>query len=393
MKYPTRESFILSLVALCAAALLSVLLAGCTQDDGFVDASIFTMTEPFFTSGASPIEVGPTPRGLKGVDASDCVDCHADIVSEWLEDNHRLSYSNKYFQAGFALDHHDFCRHCHAPRALTGNEPAGVARDDGIDCAVCHIRGGKVIATRVTRAGQEAHAEQAFPMMAKSEYCAYCHQFRFPDVPLLPKVAFDPAMFMQKTFDEWRASTAYEQGIGCMECHMPLVPNSKGDGRHRSHRFLGLRDLDFVRSAIRVEVEAARRSSYVSVYIRIDPHGVGHAFPTGDVLRQLRLEVTPEGHPEATKSIVLGRRFEPMAVPDDRVVLRQEVVDSRIPPPGSPESTKRLPFVFMFSGLGQPATLSYSLEVLRCSDKMARFQGLSPRDTHLTIHSGTVVVP
>lgn len=93
---------------------------------------------------------------------------------------------------------------------------------------------------------------------------------------------------MQTTLTEHAASAQAKNS--CQSCHMP-----RSERARRDHGFAASRDLEMLRSA--VSVVAARPEADV-VTLTLSLGQVGHAFPTGDPFRRLRLEVdavTPEG--------------------------------------------------------------------------------------------------
>jgi hypothetical protein len=62
---------------------------------------------------------------------------------------------------------------------------------------------------------------------------------------------------------------------------------------HRSHRFSASRDEGWMRSVI--TVRAARpRGDRVELTLDLREDLVGHAFPTGDLMRRLSVQVEPE---------------------------------------------------------------------------------------------------
>jgi hypothetical protein len=289
------------------------------------------------------------------------------------------------FQAGYRMDYSSFCKNCHAPLSPADRDPEGVAAADGVACSVCHVRDGRVLARRVSAAGQRAHAMREEPMLGRSELCAGCHEFSFPDATLVARPAFDPAELMQKTFSEWQGSAAAARGQTCQDCHMPWT--GSGAGRHRSHAFLGLRDHAFVASAVALKARAAPVGDATLVHVTIDVSDVGHAFPSGDMYRQAELRVWPVGRSDLEKRAVLGRTFGPGTVRTATgvKVLYRELRDSRVGP-GGPIQT----FRFRFDGAGP---FEYRLDLLRMPDALARRQGLDPALTRLNIHQGTVSVP
>jgi hypothetical protein len=74
-------------------------------------------------------------------------------------------------------------------------------------------------------------------------------------------------------------------------------------GSHRSHRFAASRDPDTLRRA--ANVTATRTNE--DVVVRFVPRDVGHAFPTGDIFRRLRVEASVVGDPTSTRRAFLQR--------------------------------------------------------------------------------------
>lgn len=133
---------------------------------------------------------------------------------------------------------------------------------------------------------------------------------------------------MQSTHSEFRASPY--AGTGCADCHAPMVDNrepSSGPGQHRSHTFVASRDTALLRSA--VSISAARDGNRVNVHIQ--PLGLGHAFPTGDLFRRLSVTAEVVGVEEqvlAEASRMLSRHFA--IDPQTRVKIQKS--DDRVVP-------------------------------------------------------------
>jgi hypothetical protein len=91
---------------------------------------------------------------------------------------------------------------------------------------------------------------------------------------------------MQSTVTEHAASAHAAEP--CASCHMPWTKNNAGSpaGRHRDHTFAASRDEGFVRSAVVLGEPAIEGDTFT---IELRPGRVGHAFPTGDMLRRLSL--------------------------------------------------------------------------------------------------------
>lgn len=204
------------------------------------------------SSSSSPARVETRAAGARS-----CETCHAEIAQEWAGSFHRAAFTNPTFQASLALEEEKdraFCTNCHAPRSEAS----------GIDCVACH--GARFEAPH----GREATTRTVAQRVAA---CASCHEFSFPDREEL----------VQKTVSEHAASPHAD--VACADCHMPR----RGD--HRDHRFVGGHSIERVRSAVEVFAE---RAGARGVRVVIRTH-TGHAFPTGDMFRRVRLQVFAEG--------------------------------------------------------------------------------------------------
>lgn len=172
---------------------------------------------------------------------NECSSCHVAEAAEWASSLHRASFTDADFQRAFAREPLAFCEGCHAPRA----------REEGVTCIHCHE-------TQLT--ASRGHAPtRAVP-------CARCHEFDFPDAPLA----------MQSTASE----NAAMGGRACAECHLPQR------GGHRDHRFAVTRDPAMLRAAL---APPTMRREGATLVLVLESRGVGHALPTGDLFRRLRV--------------------------------------------------------------------------------------------------------
>ena len=222
----------------------------------------------------------------------DCVACHDEIAAEWQGSLHREAYTSTEFQRALRNEPLPFCRGCHAPEADTRRpEPALAAI--GVACVSCHVpRGEAVLSARApTQPLAAPHAVIRDPAFAGAGACAGCHEFPFPDRRPAPE-------FMQTTIREHAESPHADRS--CAECHMPRA----ADG-HRSHAFVASRDATWMRSALAI---AATRPAADRVELTLDlrDEEVGHAFPTGDLLRRLTVEVAPD---DRTRRAAAQRRY------------------------------------------------------------------------------------
>jgi hypothetical protein len=106
------------------------------------------------------------PIGLGSASAEECGKCHREIFREWSGSMHAKAWTDPYFQVDFAYDgSQQICLNCHTPlenqqenlvlgfrdkekfkpvlRSNPRYDPA--LRDEGVTCAVCHIREGKIV--------------------------------------------------------------------------------------------------------------------------------------------------------------------------------------------------------------------------------------------------------
>jgi hypothetical protein len=208
--------------------------------------------------------------------AGECGGCHAAETAEWNSSLHHSAFTDRDFQASFAIEREKFCSDCHA----ANGEAAGIG------CKSCH-------------ASESGHG-------APRTDCAKCHEFAFPHRNDL----------MQSTIREHAESDFRE--TSCTACHM-----SKASDGHRDHRFSVSRNPEFMKRAFAMKTTRTADG----VQIEVTPKNVGHELPTGDLFRRVRVIVrseSAEGAPLGQDEILLGRRF------DER---RREIADTRLAGP------------------------------------------------------------
>jgi len=332
---------------------------------------------PFAPSLASTATGGAyDPRSLSGSMSCGTSGCHEEIVAEWEPSAHRYASMDAAFQAvqnemakQNGAESTRYCGGCHDPISLFSgtknifaeNLTGLVGYQEGISCLVCHaiektdIKGNADYTIRqpgryayelqedqgagaffardfLIRAYPRQHVESLSHRLFKSpEFCAACHK-QFIDAEI-NKVGW---VQLQNQYDNWRKSHWNHPGepgktIECRECHMPLVANSTdpgsgdeldynrspGDGKHRSHRFLGANQFipvlqklkggeEHVRlteqwlrgeleipeiadkwaqgPAVPIELVAPERvapGEQVALKVNLASNKVGHDFPTG----------------------------------------------------------------------------------------------------------------
>lgn len=266
-----------------------------------------------------PPEPGYDPIAVNAA----CIDCHRAIGEENAASFHGQAHVDPIYQTALAIEPLPFCRACHAPEADPRQPVSAALGALGVTCTSCHWSQGRVLAG-LASAGRAADPHRglvAAPVVrieafAGPSACAGCHEFHFPD----GRARARPEL-MQSTISEHRQSPFAE--VGCGSCHMPTVKTVAGG--HRSHAFASSRDPRTLRATL--DVKAERTSA--GVRLQITPAAIGHAMPTGDLFRRLRIEVEqigPDMNVVAVKRRFLARHFEsrPTITSLRRTVVRDD---------------------------------------------------------------------
>ena len=243
--------------------------------------------------GTTPVMPHPAPNVRQpAADNAACEGCHASIAAEWRSSLHSTSFTDRDFQRPFAADPDPFCKGCHAPESDT---------KIGVACVTCHVTNADALAGPGSAAAP--HALTRTPAFATEAACARCHEFDFPDARLRQR-----PLAMQRTIGEHRG-----RSDTCASCHMTRT------GGHADHRFAAARDEAVVKSAVGIRVA---RTSPTAIEVVLAPALVGHAFPTGDLFRRVRVSV-------GQRQRFLARHFaNRQELPG--VLVRSEVGDDRV---------------------------------------------------------------
>lgn len=225
---------------------------------------------------------------------AECASCHGDVAKEHDRSFHRVAFTDSTYQASLALEEpkeHAFCNGCHAPDGP----------NDGVGCIACHGATPKSV-----RAARAPHALTVDPTFATESACASCHQFKLdngrPDL-------------VQRTIEEHARSEL--AASPCQQCHMAER------GPRRKHVFDSGHSLAWLEGSQKV---TAKRSGN-DVDVRIESYA-GHAFPTGDMFRRVRLLVFGEREDGAIVAAA-ERTFGRTWGADERG-RRKELGDTRI---------------------------------------------------------------
>lgn len=227
------------------------------------------------------------------LDAQGCATCHAAIAEEWSKSRHALAWTNSIFQREYSARPQAWCVNCHAPLATQQQDLAGARAAQGVDCATCHVRAGKLVSAR--RAPGSPHATVADASFGTPAFCADCHQFTFPVLEggVAQAMTRHP---MQTTVASFRAGPFANERDGCMTCH----------GSKTNHAFPGAHDPGMREAAL--DVTWCKRDAALAIGVR--NANAGHTVPTGDIHRHMYLRVWRSSAPEAMFQAFFGRRFE-----------------------------------------------------------------------------------
>lgn len=259
--------------------------------------NIFVVDERF----ERPITMD-TPQGLRSLSAEECRPCHEEIYREWSGSMHAHAWTEPYFQVDYRYDgSQQICLNCHTPLA---NQQENLVlgfrdrekfkpilapnphfdpelRDEGVTCAVCHVRGGRIIGP--FNSGRAPHPVEVDTSMSSGmKPCERCH------------VASGERWDTFYAIPACGTVVEIERGgkrPDCIGCHLPGVvrPAAKGlpTRKGRMHLFRGGHSPEWVKKALQVKY----RKEADRFVITLTNVGTTHSFPTGTPDRHLTLEL------------------------------------------------------------------------------------------------------
>ncbi|MCA9566426.1 MAG: hypothetical protein KC656_01230 [Myxococcales bacterium] len=298
-----------------------------------------------------PMTVGPMVPGLANTTAQACGACHFGTHGTWATSDHALGWRDTRFTEAVRLASTPACTQCHLPfleqspelvtydaddvdKPLAGANPAFDAslRLEGVTCAACHVRDGKIVGPRPPElVGTSPHPLAWSEELTKSEGCATCHQLTWEGA----KTPF------YDTYGEWERSPYAKAGITCQDCHGgggagSTAPFDHGMPRETGRAVSVLLDLPSL-TIVRGD------ETPVALGITLQNTGAGHAFPTGSPFTGIRVRARIVGPPDRK------------GVPYEAVVLEHDLgrtltdgppwdvtADTRIPAGGQIELTADL---------------------------------------------------
>jgi hypothetical protein len=301
-------------------AALSAILAivpgvvAATEDEEETTEEVVIPADPLFEPGAPAVEFQEVPRFLPSLSAQSCDACHGDVVEQWRESGHGQAWLSPLYQKALdAAEEPAYCLRCHAPllnqraSTVTGYDEGQLSRphlqdnerfdptlrNEGVTCAACHVRDGRVLGPRTLVRGQGPHPVDHHPELADSSMCASCHQLAWPGTEESP---------LYDTYREWQGSAWGAAGVRCQDCHMPLEMGRVSATRfvaHPSHRCVGASDDAQLARALTVLVGPVpprlQRGDELAVQVRVINTGAGHHVPTGNPHSWIEATIHVEG--------------------------------------------------------------------------------------------------
>lgn len=248
------------------------------------------------------------PDGLGSLSAEECRGCHREIYREWTGSMHAMAWEDTYFQADFAFDgSQQICLNCHTPLedqqeglvlgfrdrdklkpVLEPNPEFDPAlRSEGVNCAVCHVKDGKIVGPFETDAAP--HPVFVDPEMARGvKPCERCHVVsgkRWDTFYRIP-----PCGTVAEVKERGRKPD-------CVGCHMPRITRPAAQGAEAReggrHLFQGGHSPKRVSNALRVERGKAVHEDRgtIKYEFTLTNTGAAHYLPTGTPDRHLTLEL------------------------------------------------------------------------------------------------------
>lgn len=246
------------------------------------------------------------PEGLSSISAKECGDCHEEIYGEWMESMHARAWVDPYFQVDFSYDgSQQICLNCHAPlenqqenlvlgfrdrdkfRPVLKLNPDydPTFRDEGVTCAVCHVRDGKIVGPFET--DNAPHPLIIDPEMTTGmKPCERCHVVTGKRWDTFYKM---PPCGTVSEIEEGG------QEPDCVGCHMPEVVRPVAFGiearRGRKHLFWGGHHPEMVKSSLKIEYKKKVDKNNIKYIFALTNIGAAHYLPTGTPDRHFTLEL------------------------------------------------------------------------------------------------------
>jgi len=285
-----------------------------------------------------PVALQQIPEGLASLSAQSCNSCHYAAHDQWKDGAHAHAWRDPVYQEALArVGDATLCASCHLPLANQQPRLAASYRDgevdrpelqlneawdaglmsEGVTCAACHVREGKVLGPHAVEGGP--HEVVQTDELTDSAMCAACHQLTWPDA--------DQPFY--NTFGEWKATPYAEAGVRCQDCHMPPVAGAAVATHFAAQPSHELEAQHARALTVLVDLGAPelQRGEPLPVTVRLLNTGAGHHVPTGSPFKRYTVEIgllDADGVPMAESTLhSFGRTLEETppwrTLSDDRI--------------------------------------------------------------------------
>jgi len=214
-------------------------------------------------------ERGPDRREVAAAVAHttsrNCAECHPGVYAEWESGPHADAWTGAAVRKLSGDFSNQDCIDCHAPQPVfvtgIGNRvlPRVERRVEGVDCIACHALPGGGVAASFTDDSIACRPVETVDI-TRPDFCAGCHD-------------------QHQTVQQWKSSRWAEEGIACIDCHMPWRDGTPGSGR--DHSMHGGTSLAFLRRAVELR-EAEDSNANDGWAVELENVGAGHSFPTDE---------------------------------------------------------------------------------------------------------------
>ena len=223
----------------------------------------------------------------KYLDNHSCNECHEKIYEEYQTSSHSHSYFTNTLHRKIAdtvSTEKYSCASCHMPMADNikelingGARPnkSNKTHTDGVSCFFCHTiayvktahnfnintKSRQAKGYKPTLYGRldnpddsDKHSSTSNPVYAK-KVCMGCHSHKINE----------------NNATIFRAMSKKQDSIGCINCHMPEVSggaekmDKKARGRHSSHKFLGIHDIEFRKTGMDINISTSDKKLSVAL--------------------------------------------------------------------------------------------------------------------------------
>lgn len=281
----------------------------------FRPMNIFVVSEAF----ERPLDTSTAIPALGTLRAAECGACHQREYQDWKSTIHAAAWTDPYYQADWAFDgRQQVCNNCHTPldrqqeklvlgfRDRDKWEPVlmpnakfdPAIKQEGVTCAGCHLREGKILGPRGSPNAPHPVAKFADP----NEICVRCHVvqgnrwdtfYRMPPCGTIAEIAAGQDQLNGRSGEFAARNLA---GLGCVRCHMPasggLTTEKNGQPAYHSHTWRGGHDQNMVRSALDITlVDSISPKGGRHAELVLKNIGAAHFVPTGTPDRHLTLHL------------------------------------------------------------------------------------------------------